>query len=154
MSSESPLHLPRMMLGGVAVVVATAGSDGRPALTRGWGPLYDELEETLTLAVTAPAGSPTLANLESNGSIAVTVSEPLTYRTVQMKGVVDHVEAPSEETRARVRQHLDRFVADVAQLGITQGADRLFLGDLRSVSFGVEELYEQTPGDSAGLKLK
>lgn len=148
------MHWQSMMLSGVAVVVATAGPDGRPALTRGWGPLYDELEATLTLAVTAPAGSPTLANLESNGAIAVTASEPLTYRTVQMKGVVDHVEAPSEETRARARQHLDRFVADVAQLGISQGADRLFLGDLRSVSFGVEELYEQTPGHNAGLTLK
>ena len=148
------MHLQTMMLGGVAIVVATGGPDGRPALTRGWGPQYDESKATLTLAVTAPAGSPTLANLEWNGAIAVTVSEPLTYRTVQMKGVVEHVEAPSEDTRARARQHLDRFVADVAQLGIAHGADRLFHGDLRSVSFVVEELYEQTPGQNAGRKLK
>ena len=143
-----------MLSGGVAVVVATAGPDGRPALTRGWGPSYDEASATVTLAVTAPAGSPTLANLESNGAIAVTLSEPLTYRTVQMKGTVKHIEAPSEENRTRVHEHLDRFVADVAQLGITSGADGLFLGDLRAVSFVIEELYDQTPGDSAGKKLE
>ncbi len=143
-----------MLAGGVAIVVATAGPDGRPTLTRAWGPSFDNGSSTISIAVTAPAGSATLANLESNGAIAVTVSEPLTYRTVQVKGRVDHIEAPSEDDRARVHAHLDRFVADVAQLGITDGADGLFLGDLVMVRFEIDELYDQTPGDDAGKQLR
>lgn len=142
------------MSSGAAVVVATAGSDARPAITRGWAPTYDAASCLMTLAVTAAAGSPTLINLESNGLIAVTVSEPLTYRTAQLKGEVEEIGQPSEQDRIQVYQHLGRFVEDVAQLGITHGADGLFLGDLRVVSFVVEEMYEQTPGENAGRALK
>lgn len=147
-------ELSGMFLGGVAVIVATVGSDGRPVITRGWGLRYEEASSTLTLAVTAPAGSPTLANLESNRAIAVTVSEPLTYRTVQLKGVVDHIGAPSQEDRTWAHEHLDRFVAEVAKLGITSGADKLFLGDLRLVRFPVAEFFDQTPGPDAGRRLE
>lgn len=152
--THDPRHVGDVIAGGVAIVAATAGSDGRPALTRGWGPLYEAESDTLTIAVTAPAGSPTLANLEANGAIAVTASQPLTYRTVQVKGVVEHVEAPSEQDRARAHAHLEQFVSEVALLGITSGADDLFLGDLRTVTFRVREVYEQTPGDEAGGRLK
>lgn len=148
-----PFDVSEVFAGGAAVVAATVGSDGQPAITRGWGPSYDLDSQTLTLALTAPAGSPTLAHLEANGAVAVTASQPLSYRTVQVKGVVEHVEAPSEQDRARARAHLDRFVAEVAQLGITSGADGLFLGDLRTVTFRVKEVFEQSPGDGAGRRL-
>jgi hypothetical protein len=147
-------ELSQVVLGGVAVVVATVGSDGRPVITRGWGLRYDAESSTLTLTVTAPSGSPTLANLESNGAIAVTVSEPATYRTVQVKGVVEHVGAPSEQERTWAHEHRDRFVEEVAKLGITSGADRLFLGDLRLVSFRIGEFFDQTPGPDAGRRLE
>jgi hypothetical protein len=137
--------------GGAAVVVATVSDDGRPALTRGWGPRYDREHHTLTLSITAPAGSPTLENLESTGAIAVTASQPLTYHTLQVKGTVDHVDVPSEQDRAEALAHLGRFVAEVAQLGLTAApVDNLFRGDLRTVTFAVGEMYDQTPGRGAG----
>lgn len=136
--------------GGAAVIVATVADDGRPALTRGWGPRFDAGTQELTLTVTAPPGSSTLANLESNGAISVTASQPLSYRTTQVKGVVEDVSAPTEDDRGRAHEHLAAFVSDVAELGITSGADNLFLGDLRTVSFVVREMYDQTPGASAG----
>lgn len=142
-----------MLSGGVAVVVASASDDGRPALTRGWGPSYDEESSVMRLTVTAPAGSATLANLESNGAMAVTVSEPLTYRTAQLKGTVEHIGAPTEADRVAAYQHLSRFVEDVTQLGLDDG-DRLFGGDLRVVTLLVDALFDQTPGDSAGSRLR
>jgi hypothetical protein len=147
------MDLVSMMRNGVAVVVATASDDKSPALTRGWGPSYNQESGVMTLAVTAPAGSPTLSNLESNGAIAVTVSEPLTYQTAQFKGTVDHIGAPSEADRVAAHEHLGRFVAEVSTLGIEEGADRLFQGDLLTVCFNVDELYDQTPGDHAGEHL-
>lgn len=152
--ATDPLDISDVFSGGVAVVAATAGADGRPAITRGWGPLYEAESDTLTLSLTAPAGSPTLVNLVANGAIAVTASQPLSYRTLQVKGVVDHVEAPSEDDRVRAHAHLHQFVSEVALLGITSGADGLFLGDLRTVTFAVEEVYDQTPGDEAGRRLR
>ena len=77
------MDLSAMMQLGVAVIVATASDEGRPELTRGWGPSYDDESGVLHLSVTAPAGSPTLENLRSNGAIAVTVSEPVIARISQ-----------------------------------------------------------------------
>lgn len=139
---------------GVAVIVATTSDSGRPALTRGWGPSYDDEHRVLRIAISAPSGSATLRNLESNGAIAITVSEPLTYRTAQLKGTVEHVGAPSEPDRIAAHEHLRRFVDDVAQLGIDHGAERLFQGDLRIVSFVVTEMFDQTPGENAGARVK
>lgn len=141
-----------MMRNGVAIVVATTDEGGRPSLTRGWGPSCDQDAAVMSLMVTAPSGSSTLANLESNGAIAVTVSEPLTYETVQLKGRVEFVGAPSEDDRVAVLEHVDRFVTAVSQLGIV-GGDQLFGGDLRLVRFTVDQRYDQTPGDRAGKQL-
>ncbi len=148
-----PINVNEVFAGGVAIVASTVGENGQPAITRGWGPLYDANSQTLTISLTAPAGSPTLSNLETNGAIAVTASQPLSYRTVQLKGVVEHVEAPSAGDLVRAHQHLERFVADVAQLGIDSGADNLFLGDLRLVIFRAREVFDQTPGANAGRPL-
>ena len=66
---------------------------------------------------------------------------------------MEHIGAPTEAERTAALAHLQRFVADVAQLGVTEGADNLFLGDLRTVSFEISELFDQTPGRSAGEAL-
>jgi Pyridoxamine 5'-phosphate oxidase len=152
-TDSEPINVNEVFAGGVAIVAATVGEHGQPAITRGWGPLYDAAKQTLTISLTAPAGSATLSNLEANGAIAVTASQPLSYRTVQLKGVVEHVEAPSEADRIRAHEHLDQFVSDVAQLGIASGADNLFLGDLRLVIIQAREVFDQTPGSNAGRQL-
>ena len=107
----------------------------------------------MRLAVSAPAESSTLANLESNGLIAVTLSRPTTYETIQVKGYIGALALPSPDDNDRTHEHLDRFVAEVALLGVEEGADNLFLGDLRVVSFTVESIFDQTPGALAGTPL-
>ncbi len=122
-------------------------------MTRGWGPRYDPESQRLTLAITAPPGSRTLEHLETIGAVAVTASQPLSYHTVQVKGVVHHVDAPSEQDRTEALAHLDRFVAEVAKIGVTSGADDLYLGDLRTVVVEITEIYDQTPGRDAGSEI-
>jgi len=138
---------------GAAVIVATADADGRPSITRGWGPTPDSERRTMSLTITAPEGSSTLANLESNALIAVTLSRPSTYETIQVKGPVSSVEQPSQRDLDRAHDHLDRFITEVALVGVEEGGDRLFLGNLRTVSFTVESIFNQTPGSSAGTLL-
>lgn len=107
----------------------------------------------MSLTITAPEGSSTLANLESNALIAVTLSRPSTYETIQVKGPVSSVEQPSQRDLDRAHDHLDRFITEVALVGVEEGGDRLFLGNLRTVSFTVESIFNQTPGSSAGTLL-
>jgi hypothetical protein len=139
---------------GVGVLVATRSEDLKPAITRGWGPVFDESTGRLELAVTAPQGSATLDNLASIGAIAVTASQPSTYRTMQMKGVVDRIDAPTQAHEERVSAHVEQFIAEVALLGVDPDRARnLFLGDLLIVGFTVTGLFDQTPRSGAGSKL-
>jgi hypothetical protein len=107
----------------------------------------------MRLAVTAPGESPTLANLESNALIAVTLSRPTTYETIQLKGSVGAVEQPCDQDLVRAHERLDQFAAEVALLVVEEGADNLFLDDLRVVSFEVESIFDQTLGPLAGTPL-
>jgi hypothetical protein len=138
----------------VAIVVATRDGDLRPEIARGWGPDVAEDGSAVSLCVATAPGSRTRANLESNGAIAATFSLPTTYRTVQVKGVALDVAEPSAERLARVQEHAAAFVAEVVQVGIPREAAPRFVGSgFVAVTFAVRELYDQTPGPTAGERL-
>jgi hypothetical protein len=135
-------------------VVATRDEELRPAITRGWGPDASIEGAAMTLCVAAAPGSQTLSNLEENGAIAVTFSLPTSYRTVQVKGAVVELCAPTAEHLARVEEHVAAFVDEVEHVGVQRSLARRFVGpDLVAVSFAVRELYDQTPGPNAGGRL-
>lgn len=147
------VELSDMVPNGVAVVVATVDGDGRPAIARAWGPAYHQPSSALTVNVGAPAGSPTLANLVPGAAIAVTISEPLTYHTVQLKGTVESVGAPSDQDWATALEHLARFTDTVAQLGMDDRVEELFGGEIVHVRIDVTDRFLQTPGAAAGSRL-
>jgi hypothetical protein len=73
---------------------------------------------------------------------------------MQMKGVVDRIDVPTQAHDERVSAHVEQFIAEVALLGVNPGHARsLFLGDLIVVSFTVTDLFDQTPRSGAGSKL-
>jgi hypothetical protein len=134
--------------------VATRDGELRPEVTRGWGPHVAGDGTALTLCVAATPDSATLANLQANGAIAATFSLPTSYRTVQLKGAVLDLRAPTAEDLARVEAHFAGFAAEVEQVGIPrEAARRLVDPELVAVSFAVRELYDQTPGPNAGAPL-
>jgi hypothetical protein len=139
---------------GVATVVATRDESLRPQIARGWGPRPSADGTELTLCVETPPGSRTRENLERNGAIAVTFSLPSTYRTVQIKGERLAVRDPTAEERVAIDDHVEAFSRESAQVGLPEGMGRRLLSPvLLAVTFAVRELYDQTPGPSAGRKL-
>jgi hypothetical protein len=140
---------------GVAVVVATRDASLAPTVTRGWGPEVSSDGRSLTLCVDARSGSETRANLEGNGSIAVSFSPPTIARALQVKGVVSRLGEPAAEELERAQRHLEAFCAEVEQVGIVAALPRRMFGgaDLVSVTLSVDELFDQTPGPTAGRRL-
>jgi len=138
----------------VAMVVATRDDELRPAISRGWAPKLSADGNTLMLCVHAPAGSATAANLVAGAQIAVTMSRPSTYATVQLKGRVSVV-APLDDTdRRRVATHVAAFVDETSAAGLSPGAAaQLARGELVTVVVDVLERYDQTPGAGAGKAL-
>jgi hypothetical protein len=141
--------------GGVAVGVATRDDDLRPEFARGWGPEVSADGRSLRLCVTAPAGSPMRANLERNGAVAVGFSPPTIARAVQVKGVAGAVGEPETADLERVERHFRSFVAEAGRIGApAELSQRMFVRTgLVAVQLSIDEVFDQTPGPTAGRRL-
>jgi Pyridoxamine 5'-phosphate oxidase len=141
--------------GGVAVSVATRDGDLRPAFTRAWGPQLSDDGQSLALCVIAPPGSATRANLEANGAIAIGFSPPTIARAVQLKGVAIEVREPDPDELESAECHLGAFCAETEAIGYPpELARRLYTpADFLSVTFSIDEVFDQTPGPTAGRRL-
>jgi hypothetical protein len=141
--------------GGVAVGVATRDGDLRPEFARGWGPEVSSDGRSLRLCVSAPAGSRMRANLEANGAVAVGFSPPTIARAVQVKGVASRVSEPDLDDLERVERHVSAFVAEAERVGApAELSRRMFVGaGLVTVGFLIDEVFDQTPGPTAGRRL-
>ena len=141
--------------GGVAVGVATRDADLRPEFARGWGPEVSADRRSLRVCVSAPEGSRMRANLEGNGAVAVGFSPPTIARAVQVKGIATAVAEPEAADLERVERHSRSFVAEAARIGApVEIARRMFVRTgLVAVQFSVDEVFDQTPGPTAGRHL-
>jgi len=141
--------------GGVAVGVATRDDDLRPEFARGWGPEVSADGRSVTLCLPAPEGSRTRANLERNGAVAVGFSPPTIARAVQVKGVVIWVGEPEAAELERVERHFRSFVAEAGRVGApAELSERMLVRTgLVAVQFSIDEVFDQTPGPTAGRRL-
>lgn len=135
---------------GVAIMVATAGPEGRSECVRGWGLIPQPDDRTLTVFIHAAHAGRTLANLEANRRIAVTGSLPTTYEAYQLKGELLGTRNGRDGDRPVVEMYREAFLTEAAATGFT--------GELRNVQYwpvvalvvGVEQVFRQTPGAGAG----
>jgi hypothetical protein len=141
--------------GGVAVGVATRDDDLKPEFARAWGPEVSADGRSVRLCVAASEGSRVRANLERNGAVAVGFSPPTIARAVQVKGVASRVGDPEVADLERVEQHVLLFVAEAERIGApAELSRRMFVGtDLVAVEFSIDEVFDQTPGPTAGRRL-
>jgi hypothetical protein len=73
---------------------------------------------------------------------------------VQVKGEAEIVGEPDEERLRAVRAQVDAFSAEVVQLGLPAAAGEALLADeLLAVTVAPREVFDQTPGPTAGSRL-
>jgi hypothetical protein len=151
--SDGP-DIAQLVRQGVAVIVGTSDAACVPAVTRGWGPRLSEDGRRLELCVDAPAGSATRTNLEAGSPMAVTLSRPTSYLTVQLKGPVASFGEPDTEALALADAHIEAFVAETSAVGVPEAIVRgLAADELVAVAVDVAQRYDQTPGPGAGREL-
>jgi hypothetical protein len=151
---SDPLPLAGLLETGVAIMVATRDADLRAHVTRAWGGHLDGETGRLVLALTEYPGSSVIANLESNGQIAITLARPLNYQSMQLKGVVESISDCSGEQLGRVRAHITRFVEEGALVGSPRVIERLAGSEFVQVRVVTDRSFEQTPGPCAGAELR
>lgn len=139
---------------GVAVLVATGDAHRRPHVTYGWGPRVGRDRVSIDVFLDTARSNETLANACDNGRIAMTLADPVSYRSVQLKGTFLDVGEATPEDDAWVQRHREAFVVTTSLVGDPPGAIRsMWMGQVVRVSFAVERAFDQTPGPSAGKPL-
>jgi hypothetical protein len=105
--------------------------------------------------VDAPPGCATRANLEGNGAIAVGFNPPTIARALQIKGVASSVREAAPEELERAEQHFVAVCIEGERVGVSESLLRRGFapGDLVSVTLSIAEVFDQTPGTSAGQRV-
>jgi hypothetical protein len=147
--------LKEFIEGGVAVVLGTASQDRRPHVTYVWGPKVVDSREGLQVFLERARLAQPEANLENTTVAAVTMADPITYRSIQLKGRYLASTPATEEEEAWVQRHRQAFASATALVGDPPGVRRNVWMDDRLVrlEFKVETAFDQTPGPNAGQPL-
>jgi predicted pyridoxine 5'-phosphate oxidase superfamily flavin-nucleotide-binding protein len=138
----------------VAVVVGTGDDNGRPHVTGGWGPRVLDDRSTIDLFLDTERATLTLRDLQANGRIAMTIADPVSYRSAQFKGKLQYSRELTEDDHDWVRKHREGFAAAIAIIGDPNAVIRtLWMDEITHIAFAVERAFDQTPGPDAGRPL-
>lgn len=144
-----PSDLASFLERGPSLVVGTRRADFSPELTRAAGARLGA-DGLLRVALPMPEAHAAFVNLAQNGVIALSVVQPTTYVTLQIKGCdARAIEWPQMHEVAR--QHLREFERELELVGIKDFAARAWSHhSFQAIAFTPEEMFDQTPGPHAG----
>lgn len=147
---------------GCAVIVGFLRPDDMPHAARGWG--IDVLAQGAEARAVAGAKATTLVVVRvllddrdrwvpTHGDrIAVTGTSVRTLRSLQCKGTVIAVTPATDDERLRASRYVDAFATDIVETDGTPRAivERMVPDGYRACTIAVTDLYDQTPGPTAG----
>lgn len=147
-------ELKELLESGVAVSIGTADNNGRPHLGLAWGPRVHPDRTGLTIFLDTERADVTLGDLESNGRIAVTIADPVSYRSVQLKGRWQGASEATPEDNQWVQRHREAFLVTTALVGDPPPTVRnMWMEQVIRVDVEVDAAFDQTPGPDAGKTL-
>jgi hypothetical protein len=83
--------------------------------------------------------------------MALAVSNVKTFQAIQLKGVCTEIGEPGPDDGERVRDHIEQFAVNAADLGFSLDAMRAVgVSDVVRLLFVPDLLFDQTPGPEAG----
>ncbi|MCU1501721.1 MAG: uncharacterized protein JWM12_1075 [Ilumatobacteraceae bacterium] len=144
---------------GCALIVGLVTANGAPFATRGWGlTLADARADARARLLVTAADVVALGHPDgalAGASVAVTGCHILTLRSIQLKGSIASVEPPTAIDQDRVDQYCDDYFGAVAQVDNIPRhlMERMRPRSVVAVVFGIEQVYDQTPGPGAGAAV-
>lgn len=143
--------------GGSSLIVGTVDDDGMPFAGRAWGIEVLDPSDHPRLRVLLDADDlGTRAHASAGRAIAITAADVRTLVSVQVKGRVLSVEAaPTGEDRTCHAEFVSSFFGAITD---SDGTDRALLDrfapfDVIPCIVEIDEVYDQTPGPTAGAPL-
>jgi hypothetical protein len=145
----------RYLGNGMSIVIGTVDAAGWPATCRAVALAGHEDALGVTVYLPVVTAAETIANLATNGRIAIVSSCPTDHGTVQLKGRSRSVRVACESEAEVVRAQMERFADVLDQVGVPRRIARsLAAWPAFAVDVEVEAVFEQTPGPRAGSLVK
>jgi hypothetical protein len=139
---------------GLGVYVGTRNARLEPNGARGVAIRVEEGGTHVVVYVAEVAAPRILADLESNGHIAVSVGRPKDDRACQVKGLFAGTRRADESERDAVVGQWERFRAALEYIGISRPVTSEWVAwPAVAVRFKVTAIFEQTPGPGAGARI-
>ncbi|WP_415063441.1 hypothetical protein [Bdellovibrio sp.] len=139
---------------GVGMVVATRDAQMRPDICDGAGINISSDASRMTIFLVQQRATRTLANIENNRSIAVSMSRPPTYAAAQIKGHVTRVRPLDPAEQPIAQECATAFQREIQLIGVTrEAAMGLRLVPDIAVDVSIENIFIQTPGPKAGQSM-
>ncbi|MFN8095719.1 MAG: pyridoxamine 5'-phosphate oxidase family protein [Vicinamibacteria bacterium] len=140
---------------GRSILVGTVDPSGWPAACRGLCLVVDDDRQGFTVYVPVATGAETVANIASNGRVAVAATEPASHTSIQLKGRTRAVRVARSDEEERVRLSLDRFADSLDLVGLPRGVTRtMTCWPAFAIEVAVEAVFDQTPGPRAGALVR
>jgi hypothetical protein len=136
--------------GDAAQTIGTADAARAPTVGRAWGL---RVRHGHLVRALIGADDATTPNLRVGARVAVLLVDVATYRSVQLKGSVVDVEAPTASDHDVHEVYVAEFVAALRAADRHTSPDGALPAQLVSVTIDVDAAFDQTPGPGAGRAL-
>lgn len=147
----------RFMQGGVSISVASRDRRFVPSLARSAGCRLSPGHHDVTILLLRSQARQLLQDVADTGAIAVVFSEPSTHRTIQLKGRDARIDTVKPADTTVADRHRTAFADDIIPLGYARELAHAIHGfttdDLVAVTFTPTDIFQQTPGPGAGVRL-
>ena len=142
---------------GVSVVIAAGGPGQAPVACLGCGcRILPDGRMRLLLPWSGNDELVTVA--QRGGRVAATFSQPITHRSIQLKGSGASVATPADEDRVAAVRQRDGLREELIEVGylptFAEAYCRVEPGDVVAIDITLDTAFVQTPGPGAGAELK
>lgn len=139
---------------GVCLVVATRDATFAPSCAYAGGLRVAPDRRHVTIFLPAISAGTCIRNA-GGCEIALTACRPIDYRTIQLKGRVEQVAPAAEEDARFVAAYKEALAAQLERVGTVRELTlRLRFWPSVAVTVALRELFEQTPGPRAGVRME
>ena len=148
-------RMRRCLEDGVSVLVGSVDSQGNPMCCRAIALTSHDDLATATVYLPMATSHETVANLAATGRVAVVATQPGDHCSTQLKGMALTTRAAREDEEPLVRKHLGNFAGVLGILGVPPRVTKgMAHWPAVAVEMRVDEIYDQSPGPRAGVRLR
>ena len=139
---------------GTSILLGSVDAKGVPSVCRGIAVRCSDDAKTVTVYVPMATSRETIANVAATRRLAVSVNQPLTHDSLQIKGTTTGVRLAGDDEQEFVETRLRQFGDVLADVGLPRKITRSITHwPAFAIEMKVEQVFAQTPGPKAGSAI-